>query len=378
MNILAVTDLYPSRQSPTRGIFVFHSLRSLSEKHNIRLIQPVRNGDPEILEDHGTIVHRVPFREPFFKREFTRAWAMRGGVEHEAMRVSRDFNFDVALGIFTVPGGWLASKIARRHSKPLVVVGLGSDIHFFHKHFILGGMALKTLKMADAVVVNAVNLKNKAVGLGADAEKVAVVPFGYDSDVFHPPLGSRPIHGKGGLFVLMVANLVEVKRPALFVEAAARLVESGTDADFAIAGDGYMRGDLEYLVKERGLENHFVFYGSIPQKDLAELYRKASCVVLTSRSEGLPFSLIESLACGTPVVSSDLPGVREIVMDGVNGRLVENGDPEAFASAIMDVSGWRKSPAEIAESVADRTWSRHAELFGEILERVGGKREPGN
>jgi len=366
MKILVITDLFPTEEEPRRGIFVYHSLRYLAEHCDIHIIQPLKNGKTCEIRRENLRISQVAYKEPFLIREFTRAWVMKKTVLHEAAQIAKDF--DLVIGYFTVPGGWLAAKIAKKYKKPLVVIGLGSDIHLFHRHFILGGMTLRTLRSSRMVIVNAENLKEKAVELGIEKKKINVLPFGYDENVFN--INLRSSQKNSVPLILMVANLVEVKRPHTFIDAALILLKSGFDAKFAIAGDGYMRDELEEKVQISQFTDKFVFHGSINQKKLAELYAEASCTVLTSRSEGLPFCLIESLACGTPVVSTDLPGVREIVSDGENGILTSVDSPEKTAEAIKNVCSWKKLPKDIAVTVKNRTWMNHAVLFKTLLDKL--------
>jgi glycosyltransferase involved in cell wall biosynthesis len=293
---------------------------------------------------------------------------MKKSVMKTAEQISKNFDFDIVLGFFTVTGGWLAANIAKKYNKPLAVVGLGSDIHLFHKYFILSGMTLRTLKQANMVIVNAENLCDKAIELGVESEKLKVLPFGFDEKVFN--INLRSSHNHDIPQILMVANLVEVKRPHTFIDAGLLLLESGFKAQFLIAGDGYMRKELEEKVRISQFPENFTFYGSIEQDKLAELYTEASCTVLTSRSEGLPFCLIESLACGTPVVSTGLPGVKEIVKDGKNGILTPVDAPRETAEAIREICLWKKSKKEIAESVKERTWKKHALQFNHLLEGI--------
>jgi glycosyltransferase involved in cell wall biosynthesis len=368
MKILVITDLYPTEKQPRRGIFIYHLLRFLSRLCEVRLIQPLKIEENREYKKDNLTINQVSYHDPLFIREYTRAWKMKNPVLNEVEKISEQFDFDLILGIFTVPGGYLAAKAAALFNKPFAVLGVGSDIHFFHNHFILGKMTLQTLKKANKVIVNADNLKDKAIKLGVDPERVTALQFGYDERIFNTEIQN---HKKSGLpIILMVANLVEVKCPHTFIDAALILLNSGIKAEFALAGDGFMRNELENKVNNSQFSEYIKFYGSIDQPKLAELYAAASCTVLTSRSEGLPCCLIESLACGTPAVSTNLPGVREIITDGKNGILTKINAPAETAEAIKKVLSWEKTKQEIAESVKNRTWQKHAEKFIQILKEV--------
>lgn len=363
MKILAITDLYPTNDKPQRGIFIKHSLKYLSKLCEVHLIQPQKHQKAK--EHDGKLtVHRIPYKDPYLVREFSRAWSMKKGVESSAMELAANINFDLILGIFTVPGGWLAAKIAKKINKPFVVVGLGSDIHLFHDHFILGNMTVSTLRKADMLIVNAKNLKEKAISLKVAPEKIRVLPFGFDKTVFHP---TKDIPRSIPPMILMVANLVEVKCPNIFLHAAVNLLKNGFSATFEIAGDGYMKNEIERFIANSGFKDKFILHGSVDQNQLAKLYCKASCTVLTSRSEGLPFVIIESLACGTPVVATNLPGLCEIVKNMDNGVLTPVNSPDETKNAIVEVCSWEKDMEAIAATVKNRTWENHAIKFKTLL-----------
>ncbi len=100
-----------------------------------------------------------------------------------------------------------------------------------------------------------------------------------------------------------------------------------------VAGDGPLRNRLYRLRTQLGLENAVLFAGNLSQRELALRYNAADVTVLTSHSEGTPNVLLESLACGTPFVATDVGGVSEIMTSGMD-RLVPAGDATALAAAV--------------------------------------------
>ncbi len=371
MKILAITDLYPSVAQPTRGIFVRHSLRALAEHCDVRVVVPLPTGlaDPPEAHDGALRVHRVAFREPrILSREFTRAWAMRQPVARAVRDLRTDFAFNLLLGVFLVPGGWLAIQEAKRYGLPAVAVGLGSDINLFRDHWMLGGMARKVARSARRLIVNTEGLVAGSLALGARQDAIQTLHFGFAPETFFvdradaitPPL------------VVMAANLVPVKQPQIFLQALRRLGDAGIPFQAEICGDGFLRNEISNTIKQGRLSDLVRLRGAVPQADLAVTFRRASVVVLTSHAEGLPFVLIEALACGTPVVASDLPGIREIVRHGENGLLVPVGDVAGFTTAIHETLSRSWDHAAIAASVRDWTWERHGESFAALLRDCPG------
>jgi glycosyltransferase involved in cell wall biosynthesis len=134
----------------------------------------------------------------------------------------------------------------------------------------------------------------------------------------------------GTRLVLAVGRLVEQKNHALAVRALADV----PDAVLAIAGTGPLLADLERLARESGVAERVRFLGLRP--DARALMGAADVVVMPSRWEGLPLSALEALASGTPLVATDVRGLRELVTDGENALLVPE-EPEALAAALRRV-----------------------------------------
>jgi glycosyltransferase involved in cell wall biosynthesis len=134
----------------------------------------------------------------------------------------------------------------------------------------------------------------------------------------------------GTRLVLAVGRLVEQKNHALAVRALADV----PDAVLAIAGTGPLLADLERLARESGVAERVRFLGL--RQDARALMGAADVVVMPSRWEGLPLSALEALASGTPLVATDVRGLRELVTDGENALLVPE-EPEALAAALRRV-----------------------------------------
>jgi glycosyltransferase involved in cell wall biosynthesis len=118
------------------------------------------------------------------------------------------------------------------------------------------------------------------------------------------------------------------------LDVALRAVAVCDGVTLVLAGDGPERGRLDALVAELGIGGRVRFLGARPRETVLELLAAADAELLSSGWENFPHSLIEGLAVGTPVISSNAGGVGEIVTDGVNGLLVPPGDPDALAAAI--------------------------------------------
>lgn len=117
--------------------------------------------------------------------------------------------------------------------------------------------------------------------------------------------------------------------------AAMRIVDGGVfPPHLALAGDGALRAELQDAVSTMGLDDRVHFLGQLDHDDLLHLTAAADAVVLSSTHEGLPVTVVEAMAAGTPVVATAVGGIPEVVEDGRSGLLVPPGDPPALAGAI--------------------------------------------
>lgn len=171
------------------------------------------------------------------------------------------------------------------------------------------------------------------------AARTRVIPLGLELAPFHPAVSAglgeefrRQVEAGGRPVVSIVGRLVPIKNHELFFEMAALLVERGYRACFAVVGGGSEEARLRGRVAELGLEEHVRFVGW--RSDLARVYAGSDVVVLTSRNEGTPVCLIEAMAAGRAVVSTDVGGVRDVLEDGRLGEVVPDGDAGALADAV--------------------------------------------
>jgi glycogen(starch) synthase len=229
-----------------------------------------------------------------------------------------------------------------------------------------------TFDSADTVFCYTGEDEQRLRELGVDSP-VTVVPNGIDTSRFTPTGPDTTLLDADGPVALFVGRLVEGKRPADAVAAFASTRERHPDATLAIAGDGPLREQLEEQVAARGLEPAVRFLGHVDYEQMPALYRAASVLVLPSRAEGFPRTVLEALASGTPVVVSDLPGIESVVTD--SGIVVEPGDLDEFSHAIDELLTDESRRAEYGKAgrervVADHDWESTVSRTTKTLERL--------
>lgn len=207
-----------------------------------------------------------------------------------------------------------------------------------------------TLERMDRVfIVNetgAQMLRNSHPGM---AERVEFVSVWFDPEIFHPAdaaertrlretlaarLGLKPGAASAARFVLWAGRLTEIKQPMRAIETLAAL---GDDADthLVVAGSGELHDALERRAKGLGLSARVHLLGDQPRDEIARLMRASDAFLLTARAEGGgPRVVLEALACGLPVVSTNVVEAHRTVTSGVNGWLVDEATPDALARGV--------------------------------------------
>ena len=163
---------------------------------------------------------------------------------------------------------------------------------------------------------------------------VAVVPNGIDTERFTPE-GEVHEAMPDGPTVLFVGRLVEGKRPGDALEAFVGVLDEHPDASMVFVGEGPLRGGLEDEAESLGVSESVRFLGHLEYDEMPSVYRGADVLVLPSRAEGLPRTVLEAMASGVVPVTSDLAQVRGVV-EGV-GKTVPVGDVPSFERAIESV-----------------------------------------
>jgi glycosyltransferase involved in cell wall biosynthesis len=174
-----------------------------------------------------------------------------------------------------------------------------------------------------------------------DWSKVHVVRCGLDP----ASLDSPPLPVPAAPRLVHVGRFSEQKGQLLLVEAVARVLAWGADVQLVMVGDGPMRGEVEALVAATGTGRAITLTGVLDNGGVREEMAAARATVLASFAEGLPVVLMESLALGRPVITTDVAGIPELVEDGVNGWLVPPGSVDALAKAMQEVV--QADPSEV-------------------------------
>lgn len=248
-----------------------------------------------------------------------------------------------------------------------------------------------TLSRADAVLAVSDLLREHAVSLGAEPERVHVVPNGVNAELFHPGPPDPEVVGRWNLGDGPVLGFVGGLRPwhgvGVLPALVERLLRRYPGLRLIVVGDGPLRADLEREARERGVERSIVFAGALPHEEVAPLIR-AFDVALAPYPRPKhdfyfsPLKLFEYMACGVPVVAAGLGQIPEVVRDGETGLLYPPGEPGALATAcerLLADPNLRRSLGRAAakEMLGNYTWDHNAQRVSALAETLIAERSAG-
>ncbi|HWU84237.1 MAG TPA: glycosyltransferase family 4 protein [Rhodocyclaceae bacterium] len=368
---LLFSTLYPSAARPVHGIFVETRLRELLKSGQVetRVIAPV----PWFPSAHPRFGEYAQFAatprrelrngvDVFHPRYFLPPKVGMNLAPHTlamaalplARRLIRDgFDFDLIDAHYYYPDGAAAAILARKLGKPFVVTARGTDLNLIPQYAYPRRLIRDTASQAGASIGVCRALMDSLAELGADPTKLHVFRNGVDLQRFVPEVRAeaRARLGLGpGIHLLSVGHLIERKGHHLAIEALAEL----PDARLHIVGSGPERAVLERLAATRGVTARVNFVGQVAQEELKWWYSAADVLLLCSSREGWANVLLESMACGTPVVATDIWGTPEVVSVPAAGRLMHERSATALVTAVRDLLG---------DYPAREDTRRHAERF---------------
>ena len=241
---------------------------------------------------------------------------------------------------------------------------------------------------ADSMVVSTERERSDIARLyGVPGRKVDVVPAGVDLRMFRPMDGEesrRRLGLGGGRIILAVAQRIEPLKGLDVIIEALPLMDDGGETRFLVVGGDENSGPeiarLRGVAARLGVEDRVVFAGAVGQDELPAYYSASDVCVLPSYYESFGLAALESLACGTPVVASRVGGPMSFIVDGVNGHLVPERSPSAYARCLDAVTSPARPRSEMAEAsrrtAAGMGWDSVADgLLAHYSALIDGRRD---
>jgi len=280
---------------------------------------------------------------------------------------------DVVLGAWAYPDGFAAVVLAELLGVPAVVKLHGSDINVLGERASLRPQISWTLSHASRIVAVSSPLKQRAIELGAEPERVDLVPNGVDRGAFRPRDRGEARRSLGlpeqKRLVLYLGHLTEAKGAFDLVRAFAARREQLADVELCLVGDGAGSEECRALASSLGVSARFP--GAQPFDTMPTWLAACDVLALPSWNEGVPNVVLEALACGRPVVATRVGGIPELVTNA-NGALVAPRDVPALGDALLKVLNEAYDPEAISKGLERPDWVGSAALLhGSLLRALG-------
>jgi glycosyltransferase involved in cell wall biosynthesis len=377
LKILHIADWHPSRENPTGGIFVREHIRTSAlyedvcvlvtgDGAKLKVFSPLFKLIPEDYEDG------IPTFRLFHKKLPTGLLSYLIYTKCTILACERLLKEGIRADIIHAHefnAGVPAVMLGRKWGIPVVISEHWSGFATGKLNRVKFIKARYAFEKADVVCPVSENLRKHIEKAGIKAS-FRVIPNAVDVSLFHP---SDPPRARGGRKALLcVAQLTPIKGIPHLFEALLLLRKKRDDFTLHIVGDGPNRKEYEEMVKSLGLNEVVRFYGLQPKKKVAEFMRQADLFVLPSLWENLPCVLIEAMASGLPIVSTNVGGIPEIV-DEETGVLVPPKNPEKLSEAINYVlDNLENFPAEKTVKRARERYSYEAvgKVFSDLYREI--------
>jgi teichuronic acid biosynthesis glycosyltransferase TuaC len=301
-------------------------------------------------------------------------WRYEGRLLHaqlrrELGRIVREFRPDVIHAPWLHPEGSAAALLGAEHGIPVVAQGIGNDAnHYLH---LYGGreLVIRDLQRASVLLFNCQSTRRMAAQAGLTHPRVEVIYHGVDVDKFTLP-ETPPRNAVKR--IITVAQLIPRKNHQLLLRAYAQLppdVRRGATLEFV--GGGPIQPQLERLAAELGIGDRVRFAGRISHEEMIRDLQQSDLFCLPTHSEGMPVATIEAMACGLPVVASNVDGIPESVVEGVSGMLVPPADAGALAAALQTALARAWDRQAVRNIVLEKfTWQLYAKNVAELYASV--------
>jgi glycosyltransferase involved in cell wall biosynthesis len=288
----------------------------------------------------------------------------------------RSFAPDLIFSYFLYPEGYAALQIGKALSVPVVARSMGSDINRIADP-VSAMHTRKVLREADFLVMVSCDLRKKALAMGASPERICTMVNGCDTSVFHV---RERLQAREKLYidpavkaVVYVGRLDVNKGLRELVEAAASLHPQRPDLHVYLVGGGQDKSIIQSAVDANNAAGYIHLLPACPFDDVAVWMAAADLVTLPSYMEGCPNVVLEALACGRPVVSTNVGGIPEIMSDAC-GSLVPPRESVPLAQAIASVLD-RNWDAAAISAHQSRGWNTVADELLSLFETVVSARQ---
>lgn len=285
----------------------------------------------------------------------------------KGIELGKKFKTKIVISYYLVPHGIIGYFVSRIIGAKCCISIIG-DLLYHLNTPIIGRLYLKILKNSDFITVTGVKSKEILIGKGVENDRIFILPNVINMDKYTYNGASKKEYD-----ISFIGRLTYVKRLDIFFRIISELVKSFPELKMAIIGDGEELDKSKLLVSDLSLDGNVEFLGF--RKDINGLLNKTKVLLLTSESEGMPSVIIEALACGVPVVSSNVGDIEDIIQDGENGFLIDRFDNvndyiDKITKLLSDKKVYKKMSEESLKVRNIHSVENASRIWEEIFSKV--------
>lgn len=395
MKVLTFSTLFPNNIWQNRCVFTKERILPLARAGacNIKVVAPIPYYPPlkigrrwpfsqvrriEVID--GLDVHHPRYIMPPKIGMTSYGLLMFLSVLPTVRAIHRTFRFNLIDAHYVYPDGFAAVLLGRYFGTPVVTTSHGTDMSLYPNLPLIAPLLRFSLKGSSRLIAVCQALKDAMIRLNAPPEKVAVIPNGADPQKFHPlpkEASRKRLDLPGKRMILSVGGLTENKGFHRLIKAIRILIDcfQQNNIFLLIVGEGPFRAQLEGLIASLDLSQHVRLVGAIPHNDLPLWFNAADLFCLCSGREGWPCVLVESLACGIPVVATGIGGIPEIISSTTFGLLTTLSEKD-IAETIFRALRTSWDHDRIVNYAQSYTWERIAFSAYNVFRSANGLGPP--
>lgn len=352
MKIGVITSAYPDYEDDPHGIFVHRLMREISKLgYDVHVLAPFAGGKTKY-DLEGVNVERFNY---FYPKRFQKLAGRSGMIDNVKegfwvkfqvisfilfniiYSMSKFREMDIIHVQWPIPNGLGALFLKKLHGIPYINTIHGEEIHISKRYHMILPLRL-LVRNSSKTITNSTTTRKFCLEAGLDAEKIQVIPFGVDTKFFQQFKFKKE---KDTYQILSVGYLIERKGFEYLIRAIPDVLKKHKNVKLKIIGSGPLESKLKSLINDLNLGNEVEIIKNVSDEELLNFYNYSDLFVLPSivdvqgNTEGLGVVLLEAMACGVPVIASNVGGITDIITNNDTGLLFNEKDSREIAQRII-------------------------------------------
>lgn len=390
MNLLLLTNLFPTPIDPERGVFTLQLVKRLNKICNVTVICPLpyfpkysflkgfKKYYPFSLVPNEYIIDGIKVYSPKYPlipklSESKHAFLMSLGIKGCIKRLHNSIGFDAVNSQWLYPDSCAVDLSIQNLDLPHIPTGLGCDVNLDLHDVTKKHQIKKMLDHASAITVVSNGLKNELIESGYSKDKISVIPNGVDVSQFNPISRTacrQDLNIDSDIpVVLYVGRLSHEKCVSSLITSSSKLINKQQPFHLYIVGDGPLMDTLKEQAKTLKISAYVHFIGNVEHHEISKWMGACDYFSLPSLREGCPNVVLEALGCGRPVIASHVGAIPDVVNNDT-GILFEPNNINSITAALEKAFATNWDPEIISNSVKKLSWEHAADKYYKVFESV--------